>query len=207
MRSDHVEIGIVLIALIVGFYFKQELTRIESRLAGTDDDSYDKQIDSKIISAIKASVEHKERLLVTRKSIPGLELFDIANAHWEARLLSGAEALRPLAGVAFGNSPDTWHFEQRALSMPMTFDYAHALARFATADIDLAIAEMDADVTRIGLAGIAQKRGLDLATTANAQRDLREIEKRLEKLEHQKFDAARTVSKIVCSNMVTQSSK
>lgn len=115
-------------------------------------------------------------------------------------MISKAETLRTLAGQAYSNNPDSWQFEQRALTMPMTFDLAYALVSYAATNTKLAITDTDSHIKRIQLAGNLRKRRPCLSTIADTQRALRDLECEADRLKQQSLSHASKICDIVCSS-------
>lgn len=69
MMEGSLELYALLLAIVL--YFKWALDRIEVRIAGTDDLSYDAEIDAAIDKACKASLDHKKKSNRTAKRASG----------------------------------------------------------------------------------------------------------------------------------------
>ena len=130
-----------------------------------------------------------------------METWDIAKGNWEAQLIAKAEQLRPLAEEAYGYSPDTWNFMQHADRIPMTYNYAHALADFATLRKDISIKSVEWGIKKIELLGLMRKRDVRFAAIAEAERELREIERNTEKLERHLENRRKAVCDAVFEQM------
>lgn len=188
------EIAVVFVGILLFTFFRQEMQRIEYRLAGANDDAFDEAIDSKMFESSKPYLAHREKLLIEKRLLPGLELWDIAAGNWEEQLIDKAEKLRPLAEEAYGYSPDTWTFMQHADQMPMTFNYAHALANFASANKDINIKNTDWSIKKIEALALLRKRNVRLSEIVEAERELKQIERDIERLE----DGIERKRKAVC---------
>lgn len=179
------EFATIVALLLLAFFFRHEFRRIEEKVAGATDGSRDDVIDAQVAKATQSLRAHQEKLLTEKKQLPGMELWDIAAGNWEAQLIAKAEQLRPLAEEAYGYSPDTWNFMQHAHRIPMTFNYAHALAGFATTQMDINIKTTEWKIKRVVLLGLMKKQRTDFAEVAYSELELKELEREIGRLEGQ----------------------
>ena len=178
---DFAGIIVVGVGVLLFLLLRQDIRRIEARIQHSHDDD---AIDRQVREAVASYDRHIEKLTNEKRQLPAIDLWAISsNQSWEAQLIGKSEALRSLAEEAYGYGPDTYNFAQHADRMPMTYDYAHALADFAHNRMDLSIKSSEWNIKKIQLLGMMRKRHVDLSSIADVEGELREIELKRANLE------------------------
>jgi hypothetical protein len=196
-----VEYIIIVTGIFIAVFIRQQFKGIENHL-GVNNSSHDDAIDKEVAEAVDSYDRHIDKLTREKKDIPGLDTWAIsATPNWEAQLISKAEPLRYLADDAFGSSPDTYHFMQRANQLPMTYNYAHALANFATLTKDLSIKNSERGLKKTQLLGMMRKRDVKLSSIVEAEREIRKVEQESARLEQIYENARRAVVDAVFDGM------
>lgn len=174
---------IVGVMLMLAQEVSRELKRVETRVCGADDYEYDEGVDEQVSKASEWYREHLKKLETEKKQLPRTDLWEIStNLDWEQYLIEHAESLRGLIAQAYGDTPDTVFVERDVKDVPLDYNLAHALAQFACLQKDLSIKATEWAVKKIEVLGSMRKRRPNLQTIAEDERELREIEREIEKM-------------------------
>ncbi len=133
---------------------------------------------------VESYTERLRQLKAEKDELPPVDPWAISsNANWERDLIAGAENLRGYIVEAYGlETPDTYHVQQIAQTIPITYPLAHDLAALAHQTYELTIKRVEWHIKKVELLGLTRKRACDLAAVASEEFELREIEGEIQSL-------------------------
>jgi hypothetical protein len=175
----------VCLAVILLYQALRKLDRLASNFPQESYDSrHDQRITEEISTVVESYTERLRHLKAEKDELPPIDPWAInSNANWERDLIAGAENLRGYIVEAYGlETPDTYHVQQIAQTIPITYPLAHDLAALAHQTYELTIKRVEWHIKKVELLGLMRKRACDLAAVASEEFELREIEREIQSL-------------------------
>ena len=173
----------VCLALILLYQAHKKLDRLARIFHLESSDSrHDQRIAEEVSTVIESYTERLRQLEAEKNELPPIDLWAISsNANWERDLIAGAENLRGYIVDAYGlDTPDTYHVQKIAQTIPITYPLAHDLAALAHQTYELTIKRVEWHIKKVELLGLMRKRACDLAAIASQEFELREIEREIQ---------------------------